>query len=258
MEGAIQPFRVDIVQCKGTPCEVGRAQARSFAATPKGRAFLRRMAIRFPWWFDIRAGQQTFVKFSPALSEEIGGLADGLGIAMERAVLCFGNDGIRPPIGACSAVMTTGVYGRNYDFKPRHYGERLALVQARGSYASIGFSERLSGRLDGLNERGLAIGLHRVRRKPRYLGLSSVLIVRLVLDQCATTAEAIAMLRGIPHAMPYNYSLLDAAGVAAVVEAVPGSAAVRTGDWLACTNHLKNTRDVIQGVRMWLDNGLPK
>ena len=45
------------------------------------------------------------------------------------------------------------------------------------------------------------------------------------------------MLRRLPHAMGYNYSLLDANGVAAVVEAVPGSVAVRTGDWLACTNH---------------------
>ena len=50
---------------------------------------------------------------------------------MERAALCFGNDGLRPPIGGCSAVMANGVYGRNYDFKPRHYGARFALVQDR-------------------------------------------------------------------------------------------------------------------------------
>jgi predicted choloylglycine hydrolase len=239
-EVAIKPFRVSIVQFRGTPHEVGRAQAQSFAATPKGRAFLRRAATRFPWWFDIRKEERTFAKFSPALWEEIGGLAEGLGISMERAVWCFGSDGLRPPIGACSAIMSSGVYGRNYDFKPRHYGARFAVVQARGSYASIGASELLTGRLDGMNQHGLVIGLHRVSKRPRYPGLSSVLIVRTILDQCASTAEAVAMLRRIPHAMQYNYSLLGAEGAAAVVEAGPGSVAVRTGAWLACTNHFQS------------------
>jgi predicted choloylglycine hydrolase len=240
MQFAIRPFRVGIVQCRGTPYEVGRAQARLFAVTPKGRAFLRRPTTTLPWWFNIRSEQQTFARFSPALWEEISGLADGLGIAMERAVFCFGNNGLRPPPGACSAIMTRGVYGRNYDFKPRYYGARFAFLQSSGSYASVGSSELLTGRLDGMNEHGLVIGLHLVRMRRPARGLSCVLIVRIILDQCATTAEAIAMLRRLPHAMWYNYSLLDANGVAAVVEAVPGSVAVHTGDWLACTNHFQS------------------
>jgi predicted choloylglycine hydrolase len=84
------------------------------------------------------------------------------------------------------------------------------------------------------------IGLHLVRWRPRLPGLCSVLIVRMALDQCATTAEAVALLRRFPHAMPYNYSLLDADGIAAVVEAVPGCVAVRAGRWLACTNHFES------------------
>jgi len=236
----MKPFRVSIVQCRGTPYEVGRAQARLFAATPRGRAFLRRKTIKLPWWFSIRTEQRTFAKYSPALWEEIAGLAEGLDVPMERALLSFGNEGLRPPIGACSAVMTADVYGRNYDFRPRYYGACFALVQATGSYASVGASQYLTGRLDGMNEQGLTIGLHRVRKSPRFPGLTSVLLVRMALDQCATTAEAIALLRRLPHAMQYNYSLLDAHGVAAVVEAMPGSVAVRTGDWLACTNHFQS------------------
>jgi predicted choloylglycine hydrolase len=240
MSAVIRPFRVSILQCRGTSFEVGRAQALAFAATPKGRAFLRRKTIKLPWWFNLGAEQRTFAKFSPALWEEIAGIADALGIPMERAALCFGNEGLRPPIGACSAVMTSGVYGRNYDFKPRYYGARFVLLKAKGSYASIGASEYLTGRLDGMNEHGLLIGLHRVRTSPRFPGLSAVLIVRIVLDQCATTTEATALLRRLPHAMQYNYSLLDANGAAAVVEAAAGTVAVRTGDWLACTNHFQS------------------
>jgi hypothetical protein len=45
-----------------------------------------------------------FARFAQVLWEELVGLADGLGITMERAALRFGNDGMRPPIGACSAA----------------------------------------------------------------------------------------------------------------------------------------------------------
>lgn len=141
---------------------------------------------------------------------------------MDQAVAWFGNDGLRMPTGGCSAVLSGGVYGRNYDFRPRQYQACFALVQVRGTYASIGGSHQLTGRLDGMNERGLAIGLHLVKARPRSPGLTSTLLVRQVLDSCATTAEATALLRSLPHAMQYNYSLLDAGGLAAVVEASPG------------------------------------
>jgi predicted choloylglycine hydrolase len=241
MKGPVKPFRVSVVQCRGSPYEVGRAQARLFATTPKGRAFLRCRTTRFPWWFNVPAEQRMFAKYAPALWEELGGLADELGMTMEQAALRFGNDGMRPPIVACSAAMTAAVYGRNYDNRPRHYSAQFALLQASGSYASIGSTHELTGRLDGMNEHGLTIGLHRIKKRPRFPGLSADLIVRMVLDQCATTAEAVAKLRQLPHAMQYNYSLLDAHGEASVVEASPGAVAARKGAWLACTNHFQST-----------------
>src|SRR5215469_114186 len=200
MKAPVKPFRVSVVQCRGTPYEVGRAQARLFAMTPKGRAFLRSKTTRFPWWFNIRTERRMFARFAPVLWEEFAGLADELGITMERAALRFGNDGMRPPIGGCSAAITADVYGRNYDYRPRYYGAQLTLLQARGSYASIGSTHQLTGRLDGMNEHGLMIGLHQVSKSPRFSGLSADLIVRMILDQCATTAEAVAGLRQLPHA----------------------------------------------------------
>jgi predicted choloylglycine hydrolase len=240
MKVPMKPFRVSVIQCRGTPYDVGRAQARLFAMTQKGRAFLRGKTTRFPWWFDIRAEQRMFARFAPVLWEELAGLADELGITMERAALRFGNDGMRPPIGACSAAITADVYGRNYDYRPRYYAAQFTFLQARGSYASIGSTHLLTGRLDGMNEHGLMIGLHQVKKSPRFPGLSADLIVRMILDQCATTAEAVARLRQLPHAMQYNYSLLDARGDASVVEAGAGTVAARTGAWLACTNHFQS------------------
>jgi predicted choloylglycine hydrolase len=234
-------FRVRIVQCRGTPYEIGLAQAEAHASTQKGKAFLRRKKHHVPWWFKLDAERRMFEKFAPSLWQEIEGLAEGLGVPMERAAYYFGNGGLRPPIGGCSAAMGNGVYGRNYDFKARYYGARLVLTQPTGRYATVGTSELLTGRLDGMNEHGLCIGLHLIKMRPRFPGLCSVVLNRLVLEQCATTAEAIALLRRLPHAMQYNYSLLDANGAAAVVEAAPGAVAVRLGDWLACTNHFQSS-----------------
>jgi hypothetical protein len=89
MKPLIKPFPVNIVQCRGTAYEVGRAQARLFAATPKGRAFLRSKKTRFPWWFKLGAEQRMFAKFAPVLWEEVAGLAgtrhhDGAGGLLVR------------------------------------------------------------------------------------------------------------------------------------------------------------------------------
>jgi predicted choloylglycine hydrolase len=135
--------------------------------------------------------------------------------------------------------MSTSAFGRNYDFRLNTYGARLALVQPKGSHASIGFSELLTGRLDGMNEYGLSVALHLVGRQ-RLPGMSCLLMTRIILDQCATTDEAVEMFRRFPHAVAYNYSLLDATGQAAVVEAMPGAFHARRGSALACTNHFQS------------------
>ena len=42
MASAAKTLRVSFVQCRGSPYEIGRAQADAFAATRKGKAFLRK------------------------------------------------------------------------------------------------------------------------------------------------------------------------------------------------------------------------
>jgi predicted choloylglycine hydrolase len=90
-----------------------------------------------------------------------------------------------------------------------------------------------------MNEHGLCVGLHFVNFKPVRPGLVCILIVRMVLDQCATTHEAVRLLTRIPHGQPFNYSVLDTTGAAAVVEASPLATSVRDGRQLACTNHFQ-------------------
>ena len=70
MASAAKTLRVSFVQFRGTPYEVGRAQAVAFAATRRGKAFLRKK-VRLPVWFNIRTEERAFGAYAPALWEEI-------------------------------------------------------------------------------------------------------------------------------------------------------------------------------------------
>ena len=85
MTSAAKTLRVRFVQCRGTPYEVGRAQADAFVATRKGKAFLRK-PVRLPWWFKIRAEERAFRTYAPALWEEIGGIACTVDVSDESSV----------------------------------------------------------------------------------------------------------------------------------------------------------------------------
>nr|WP_258871340.1 C45 family peptidase [Halobacillus trueperi] len=110
------------------------------------------------------------------------------------------------------------------------------------------------GRHDGVNQDGLVMGLHFVSHEGYRKGVSPWLAVRMVLDRCSSVDEAVGMLREIPHAACYNFSMGDRHGKIAVVEAAPRNVMVREdGTFLTCVNHFqeeclgKENRSGIQG-----------
>ena len=234
----IKPWRVDVLECRGSSYDVGKQTAEGFLKTLRGRAFARRKERR-PFAFSLKNAEATLKTYAANIWEELHGLADGLKIPFERAVAEYSNGRLRYPPRGCSAVMTAGLYGRNYDYDARRYDKMLIAIQPKGVNASIGFSERFTGRVDGMNEHGLCVGLHQVNQAAWQPGLVCMLIVRMVLDQCATTRDAVKLLRSIPHGLGFNYSLTDASGAAAVVEASPAALAVHEGEQLGCSNHFR-------------------
>lgn len=229
-------WTVDVLEFRGSSYDVGRQFAEAFLRTTRGRAYARRKERR-PFGFSLRNAEAALKGWAPNIWEELHGLADGLKIPLERAVAEYSNGRLRYPPRGCSAVMSAGLYGRNYDYDVRRYDRILVAIQPKGVHASIGFSDRFTGRVDGMNEHGLCAGLHQVSEAAARPGLVCILIVRIVLDQCATTREAVALLRRIPHGLSFNYSLMDAGGCAAVVEASPAAVVVREGPQLGCSNH---------------------
>lgn len=91
-----------------------------------------------------------------------------------------------------------------------------------------------------MNEKGLVIGLHFVNDQYEGKGFLATTICRLVLDQCATVDEAVALIQELSHRYCYNYSLLDRSGNTALVEAAPDEQTIHRSTPITCTNHFES------------------
>lgn len=189
---------------------------------------------------DTEQLKSIYNEFAPQLLSELEGLAEGLEMPFSKAAALLGGYDV-PKIAAmgCSAMITASYYVRNYDFTPAFYDGYFTVAQADQGLASAGYNLQAIGRHDGVNEQGLAAGLHFVSFDGYRTGLSSWVGVRMILESCSTVEEATYMLRHIPHAACYNFSVGDARGNTAVVEASPDQVITRTGGEaaIACVNH---------------------
>ena len=90
---------------------------------------------------------------------------------------------------------------RSYDFTPRFFNAIIAKTRYLGRRV-IAMCEGSSGCLDGVNEDGLAAALTFGGRLARGSGFAIPLIVRYVLETCASTEEAVRLLRELPGCPP--------------------------------------------------------
>src|SRR5699024_7852247 len=132
------------------------------------------------------------------------GLAQGLDKSMDTVIKLYSGYDIEfPPMG-CTTLVNNGYYVRNYDFSDDFYDARLVFSNPTDGYRCVGFSRSIIGRLDCMNEKVIVGGLHVVNNEYEQEGFSATTIVRLILEQCATTEEAINCIKNIPHGDCYN------------------------------------------------------
>ncbi|GAB3797929.1 C45 family autoproteolytic acyltransferase/hydolase [Virgibacillus kimchii] len=230
-------LQVEVVQLKGDAYEIGVKQSASLKLISK---FKRQSELQT--LAGMNEASQRLREVSPSLLKELIGLAEGTGIDVNTAIQWWGGyDTVMPAMG-CTTFANDSFYVRNYDFSDNLYDARLVLMKPNKGYASIGFSQQITGRLDGMNETGLVVGLHLVNERVYQKGFLATTICRFILDQCATTEEAIELIKHVPHQYCFNFSIIDHNGNSAIVEASPEEQIVLYNSQLICTNHFKSDR----------------
>ena len=191
------------------------------------------------------------------------------------------------PAWACSLFAALGdpdhrLYGRNFDWD---YSPALLLfTDPPDGYASVSMvdiaylrfganvksltSLPLDERVpllnapfipfDGMNERGLAVGMAavspgNVRPDPHKETVDSLRVIRLMLDQASTVDEAVAILKRYNVDMeggpPVHYLIADRSGRAALVEFYRGEVVVMPNNqpWHRATNFLRASVETAAG-----------
>jgi predicted choloylglycine hydrolase len=202
---------------------------------------------------DVQKAKEVMESVSPKLFQELLGLAEGLDLPVDKAFQLFSGYDVKFPTMGCTTLVQDGYYVRNYDFSPDMYDARLVWTKPTNGYASVGFSQQVIGRLDGMNEKGLVVGLHFVNNEHHAQGFIATTIVRMLLEHCANIEEVLTFITTIPHGYCYNYSMTDRSGKSVIVEAAPHQQVFLPTNPLICTNHFESkgltekNRSAIQG-----------
>lgn len=190
-------------------------------------------------------------EFDPEILDEMKGFADATKIPYEDIVVKLCGYGItQPPIpNGCTQIavlpeITSNQHvmvGRNYDFSDdiKLSDWRLILLYPNTGKNSIGVSQFIFGRTEGMNNDGLYVGMSFAHGKGKNdNGFFFPIIVRIILDKCKNTEEALELIQKIPHSSSYNYLIADNRN-AFVVEVSPPEIVIRESKngLVIATNH---------------------
>ncbi|MCI0512685.1 carcinine hydrolase/isopenicillin-N N-acyltransferase family protein, partial [candidate division KSB1 bacterium] len=189
-----------------------------------------------------------------------------------------------PPHCTCFATQSDSgrIFGRNFDW--RHHSALVLFTDPPDGYASValvdnfycgypgeipladptacrGLLQAPYRCLDGLNAKGVAIGLMAVpeatlHEAPNKVTISNLAVVRLVLDYADDTAEAVALIRNYNikfYEVNLHYQVADRQGLAAIIEFVGGEMKViyGSGAFQVCTNFILTHAQPKLAGRCW-------
>ncbi len=132
-----------------------------------------------------------------------------------------------PYVSGCTQAVRGGASPslvRNYDYHPHACEATFVRTRWTGTTV-IASSDCLWGALDGMNEHGLSVALAFGGSRAVGDGFGIPLILRYVLESCASVAEARKVLRRVPSHMAYNVSVVDRSGAHVVAYLRPGAEA---------------------------------
>jgi isopenicillin-N N-acyltransferase-like protein len=183
----------------------------------------------------LRLGEDALTRverWQPRLVEEMVGVSEGAGVAPELVGALNARTEIARAGGCSLVARLDGADGpwlaQNWDWyvdAPERCvlwtaeldgGERLVTMTEAGILAKL-----------GMNSRGLAVGLNILhhRRDGGPMGVPMHLILRALLDSCATVEDAATLLADSPTSASSAITVIDAAGGGAVFELSPAGVA---------------------------------
>ncbi|MDQ0230097.1 C45 family autoproteolytic acyltransferase/hydolase [Metabacillus malikii] len=233
-------IHVNIIQARNTHYDFGYLQGEQILDSILVKNREQQWKMRRPkFTIDINEAKQAIEKWAPFIWNEFLGLQDALKWPMEKVLQEFGGYRVNLTRSGCSIYVGRDYMIRNYDYHPKTYDGRYVLFQPTdGGFATIGFTQKITGRSDGMNEKGLSMGYTFMNRKRPGDGFVCHMIGRLILECCATVSDAVAFLNEIPHRGSFSYVLFDKTCASPmIVETSPRKIAVREG--YSCTNHFK-------------------
>lgn len=220
----------------GTPYEVGRALAGQLKndgpliqglTTPLsgGAPPPHKQAEKTAALFD---------RYIPGINEEMRGFSEALNLCFLDLVIYSSYLG---RLGGCSHLVfrdkgqdkSTILHARNYDYS---FDESplLLTLRTRGNHHNTGFGCKLFGRFDGMNDQGLCVTTSSVdvnHTGAMGEGFVFPMVVRAMLERCASVYEAKELLMELPYAEYRNFLLSDPSGDALLIEASPRHKACR-------------------------------
>jgi predicted choloylglycine hydrolase len=187
---------------------------------PRWRAVFEERWPHYRTWF-LREGEEARPSFATSVRMLKAHMPE-LVPAYERVVELAGGGDLaarmlslyKPPpyLAACSQGAWTREGGpilvRNYDYAPSRFEGTIwstRLLKRR----VLGMSDCLWGLLDGMNDDGLAVSLTFGGRRVLGDGFGIPIVVRYVLETCATVDEAAAALARLPYSLSHNLTVID-------------------------------------------------
>jgi hypothetical protein len=254
---------IPVVTIEGSPEEMGD-QLGALALKPATKLIRSadELLTHYGWKsiynLVLKSGNLLLPRFPADHGKEVEAAANSSG--WSRDLLVFGNTVLDlRRIIACSTIIVEGdrtatggpLFGRNLDWPPvanLHEYTFVVIYRPEGkrAFASITFPGVL-GCTTGMNDAGLAIAMldsYSSRDgSPGFnpLGVPTVLMLRRLLEECATIDEAAALLRSSQRASMLNIAICDKKR-GAVLEVTPMTVVERRSeDGISlCTNHFRS------------------
>ena len=162
--------------------------------------------------------------YFPEILEEIQGIADGQGTKNElfRAVLISMYS--MPPEEHCSCFAVSNgeaiILGRNSDFLTELEEKNMNVIYrlSSDSYDFTGNTTAFVEMEDGVNEKGLAVGLTSVYPIRIQPGMNAGMLLRFFLERCCTVDEVIQWTKRLPIGSAQTFTVADAKGKIALIE----------------------------------------